>query len=94
MKVRIYKPAKSAMQSGKKNAKKWLLEPIEEQGVRSVNPLMGWVSASNTISQLRFEFSNKEEAIKFAKSKNFAYEVEEPQAATVKQKSYAANFTS
>jgi hypothetical protein len=93
MKVKIYKPTKSAMQSGKKNTKKWLLEPIEKSGIRSVNPLMGWVSANNTLSQLRFEFSKKEDAIEFAKSQNFEYEIEEPNAASLKQKSYAANFT-
>jgi len=93
MKVRIYKPTKSAMQSGKKNTKKWFIEPIDEPGIRSVNPLMGWVSAKNTLSQLHFEFISKEEAIKFAESQNFKYEIEEPNAASIKQKSYAANFT-
>ncbi len=89
----IFQPAKSAMQSGKKNTKKWLMLPIEEKNIRSINPLTGWVSASNTASQFRFEFLNKEEAIKFAKEKGFQYKVEEPHASTLKPKSYAANFT-
>jgi hypothetical protein len=93
MKFRIYKPAKSAMQSGKKNTKKWLMEPIEEKNIRSVNALTGWVSASNTSSQLHFQFASKEEAEKFAQENDFAYEVEEPKFSTLKQKSYAANFT-
>ena len=93
MKVRIFRPTKSAMQSGKRNIKKWLVEPIEETNIRSVNPLMGWVSASNTSSQLQLEFSTKEEAIKFVESRNFQYEIEEPKVASVKQKSYSANFT-
>jgi hypothetical protein len=93
MKFKIYQPAKSAMQSGRKNSKKWLMNPIEKTGVRSVNPLMGWISASNTNSQLRFEFSSKEEAIKFAQSKNFDYEIAEPKSASLKKKSYAENFT-
>jgi hypothetical protein len=93
MKFRIYKPAKSAMQSGRKNTQKWLLVPIEEENIRSVNPLMGWVSAKDTSSQIRFEFADKEEAIKFAENRNFEYEVEEPKSPTIKQKSYAANFT-
>lgn len=93
MKVKIFRPTKSAMQSGKKNTKKWLVKPIEEANIRSVNPLMGWVSASNTSSQLGFEFSSKEAAIKFAESKNFSYEIEEPKISSLKQKSYAANFT-
>lgn len=93
MKVKIFRPTKSAMQSGKGNLKKWLVAPIDESNVRSVNELMKWVSVDNTLSQLRFEFSSKEEAIKFAKSRNFEFEVEEPQISTVKTKSYASNFT-
>ena len=93
MKFRIYQPTKSAMQSGRKNVKKWLMKPIEESGARSVNPLMGWISASNTASQLQFEFLSKEEAIKFAKSRNFSYEISEPKSAALKKKSYAENFT-
>ena len=94
MKFKIYQPTKSAMQSGRRNSKKWLMEVVDENGVRSLNPLMGWVSASDTSSQLKFEFVSKEEAVKFAKSKNFQFEVEEPKVAVLKKKSYAANFTS
>ncbi|MES2961755.1 MAG: NADH dehydrogenase ubiquinone Fe-S protein 4 [Pseudomonadota bacterium] len=93
MKVKIFRPAKSAMQSGKRNIKKWLMEPIEENNIRSVSPVTGWVSASNTSSQLEFVFENKEEAIKFAEKRGFEYEVEEPKEAVVVKKSYAANFT-
>lgn len=93
MKFKIFQPAKSAMQSGKKNTKKWLMLPIEEKNIRSVSPLTGWVSASDTSSQFRFEFLNKEDAIKFAEKKGFQFEVEEPRASTVKPKSYAGNFT-
>lgn len=93
MKVRIYKPTKSAMQSGKQNTKKWLLVPIEEKKVRSVNPLMGWTSVDNTESQLKLYFATKEEAEQYAKSQKFDYIIEEPKASSVKKKSYAANFT-
>lgn len=93
MKVKILRPTKSAMQSGKKNMKKWLMLPVEENDIRSINQTMGWISADNTSSQLRFEFSNKEDAVKFAQEKGFEYEIIEPKTATVKQKSYAANFT-
>ncbi len=93
MKVKISRPTKSAMQSGKRNTKKWLVTPIEEANIRSVNTVTGWVSASDTSSQFRFEFASKEEAIKFAQSRNFVFEIEEPKVASVKQKSYAGNFT-
>ena len=93
MKVKIYQPVKSAMQSGKKNNKKWLVEPVAEKNEKSVNQLMGWVSGDNTQTQLHFGFSNKEEAIAFAKSQNFEYEISEPKTASIKKKSYAQNFT-
>jgi hypothetical protein len=92
MKVKIFRPAKSAMQSGKKG-KKWLMIPVEEANVRSINPLLGWVSVGNSLSQLRLEFQSKEAAVEFAKSRNFEFEIEEPKIASVKQKSYAGNFT-
>jgi hypothetical protein len=93
MKVRIYRQTKSAMQSGKNNIKKWLLVPIEEENIRSLNPLMGWTSADNTQSQLKLFFASKEAAIDYAKSQKFDYEIEEPEISSVKKKSYAANFT-
>ncbi len=93
MKVKIFRPTKSSMQSGKRNLKKWLVEPIEKEDIRSINPLMGWVSASSTLSQFRFEFSNKEEAINFAKERNFEFEIHDPKISSIKPKSYSANFT-
>jgi hypothetical protein len=93
MKFRIFRQAKNAMQSGKKNMQKWLILPIEEKQVRSINPLTGWISAQNINSQFRFEFLSKEEAIKFAQESMFNYVVEEPKEAVMKPKSYAANFT-
>lgn len=93
MKVRIYRPTKSAMQSGKKNIKKWLMTPVEENKTRQLNPLMGWTSSNDTETQLKFFFSSKEEAIKYAENEGFEYEVKEPKTSTMKQKSYAENFT-
>lgn len=80
------------MQSGVKNTKKWLMLPIEKN-IRSVNPITGWISASDTSSQLRFEFPSKDEAINFAQKNKWEFEVEEPQRSSIKPKSYASNFT-
>lgn len=93
MKLKIYRPAKSAMQSGKKNTKKWLVKPIEETNTHSLNQLMKWVSSNDTKTQLRFEFTTKEEAIEFAKSQGFEYEIHQPNISSLKKKSYAENFT-
>jgi hypothetical protein len=93
MKVIICKPAKSATQSGKAKNKKWLITLAEEKNTRQINPLMGWTSSNNTKTQLKFFFSTKEEAINYAKGEGFEYEIIEPNDSTVKQKSYAENFT-
>jgi hypothetical protein len=93
MKFRIFQPAKSAMQSGKKNSRKWLILPIQNN-IRSISPITGWISASDTSSQFRFEFATKDEAINFAQKNKWHFEIEEPQGAKIKPKSYAANFTS
>ena len=93
LKFRIFRPAKNAMQSGKKNTQKWLMLPIEGN-IRSINPLTGWTSASNTTSQFKYEFATKEEAINFATKSKFEFEVEEPHLPDVKPKSYTSNFTS
>jgi len=81
------------MQSGRKNIKKWLMLPVEEKNIREVNPLTAWISASDTSSQLRFEFATKEEAVNFAKRSGFTFEVTESHHSSIKPKSYAANFT-
>ena len=93
MKFLIYRQTKSAMQSGKLNTKKWILEPIEPKNSRSNNNIMHWVSSDNTKNQLRFEFANKQDAIDFASKKNFDFKIIEPQESKIKPKSYAENFT-
>ena len=91
MLVRIFKPAKSAMQSGLARTREWVLEP-EPQVSRSVDPLMGWTTAGETTTQLRLEFDTKEEAIAYAEREGLAYTVQEPEARGLVKKSYADNF--
>ncbi len=93
MQVKIFRPTKSVTQSGKNNVKKWLVVPIVADDARVIEPTMGWITSTDTNSQLHLAFSTKEEAIKFAQEKGFEYEVEEPKTSSIKQKSYAANFT-
>jgi hypothetical protein len=89
--VRIYKPAKTAMQSGRANTKRWLLEhdPADAQ---EADPLMGWAGSSDTDRQVKLWFATKEEAVAFATQKGFACRVEEPNDRTIVPKSYADNF--
>ena len=89
-KAKIYKPAKTAMQSGKRNTKNWILE--FDTLNTGINPLMGWETSQDTMSEIKLEFSNKEQAINYAKKNNIDYYVVEPQKSKVIKKSYADNF--
>ena len=70
--ARIYRPAKSAMQSGRAKSKKWLLE-FEPNAARTVEPVMGWVASADTRSQVRLRFDTLDEAISYAESSGIAY---------------------
>ena len=89
-KAKIYKPAKTAMQSGMRNTKNWLLE--FDALNTGVNPLTGWESSKDTMSEVKLEFSTKEQAISYAKKNNINYYVIEPQKRKVIKKSYSENF--
>ena len=89
-KAKIYKPTKTAMQSGQRNTKNWVLEfDTLDDGV---NPLMGWISSQDTMSEVRLEFPDKVQAINYAKINNISYYVVEPQKRKIIKKSYAENF--
>ena len=89
-KAKIYKPNKSAMQSGLGKTNKWILEYEVEDPI--TNPLMGWESSSDTYSELKLEFSTKELAINYAKKKKIDFELLEPRKRKTVKKSYADNF--
>ena len=89
-KAKIYKPSKTAMQSGLKKFEKWILEYFSEKP--GINPLMGWESSKDTYSELKLEFSSKELAINYAKKKKITYEIIEPRKRKIVKKSYADNF--
>jgi len=89
-KAKIYIPNKSPMQSGLKKTNKWILE-FETQDP-TTNPLMGWESSSDTLSELKLEFSSKEKAIDYAKKKKIDFEIIEPKKRKILKKSYADNF--
>ena len=89
-KAKIYKPTRTAMQSGARNTKNWLLE--FDTLNTGINPLMGWETSQDTMSEIKLEFSNKEQAINYAKKNNIDYYVLEPQRSEIIKKSYAENF--
>tara|TARA_Y100001958_G_C20951190_1_gene353736 strand:- start:50 stop:331 length:282 start_codon:yes stop_codon:yes gene_type:complete len=89
-KAKIYIPNKSPMQSGLGKTQTWILEFETKDPTK--NPLMGWESSSDTYTELRLEFSSKENAINYAKKKKIDYEVIEPKKRKIIKKSYANNF--
>ena len=89
-KAKIYKPSKTAMQSGNRNTKNWLLE--FDTLNTGINPLMGWESSKDTMSEVKLEFLTKEQAINYAKKNNIDYYIIEPQKRKIIKKSYSDNF--
>ena len=79
------------MQSGLGKSNKWIIEfNTKDTGL---DPLMGWESSTDTLSELKLEFSTKELAIEYAKRNKIDFELIEPQKRKTVKKSYADNFT-
>ena len=91
MTARIYKPAKTAMQSGKGKTKDWVLEHIPD-APRTRDPLMGWTGSADTRQQVKLKFDSKDAAIAYAKKHGLGYRVEEEKTAARQKKSYSENF--
>ena len=89
-KAKIYKPSKTATQSGLKKFDKWIIEYITNDP--TINPLMGWESSNDTLGELKLEFSSKENALNYAKKMKIDYEIIEPKKRKIVKKSYADNF--
>ena len=78
------------MQSGTKKFDKWIIEFVTDDP--GTNPLMGWESSTDTYSEIKLEFTNKDLAIEFAQKNNLSFEVIEPKKRKIIKKSYADNF--
>jgi Tfp pilus assembly protein FimV len=89
-KAKIYIPNKNPMQSGNAKNNKWVLEFITKDPTK--NPLMDWESSSDTLTELKLEFSTKELAINYAKKKKIDFDLIEPKKRKTVKKSYADNF--
>ena len=87
----IYKPSKTAMQSGVKKYDKWIVQfLIDKPGI---NPLMGWESSTDTFNSVKLEFKTKELAIEYSKKNKIDYELIESKNRKIIKKSYSDNFT-
>jgi hypothetical protein len=91
MPARIYKPSRNAMQSGKGKSDYWVLEH-EPETRRAADPLMGWTSTSDTVTQVKLTFDTREEAEAYAKRKGLAYTVQVEAPVRAQKKSYSDNF--
>ena len=91
MKAKIFKPSKTAMQSGRSKFNKWVLKFNNNRNQKK-DSLMGWNGGSNTISQVELKFDTKEDAINYAKRNDIEYVVLESSERKVITKSYADNF--
>ena len=91
MKARIYQPEKVATQSGRGKTNKWVLEYIHNDS-REVEPIMGWLSSSDMLQEVKIEFDSRDKAVNYAKENNIKFEIEEPKKKKLRIQSYSDNF--
>jgi hypothetical protein len=91
MTARIYKPARTAMQSGNARTKEWLLD-FEPESPREIEPLMGWTASGDMRQQVRLSFDTAEEAIAYCERHQIPYQVSRPKPAARRIISYSDNF--
>jgi hypothetical protein len=89
--ARIYKPSRTAMQSGAAKTKQWLLE-FEPERPRVAEPLMGWTSSTDMRGQVKLWFDTKDEAIAYAHREGIPFRLEEPHEPKRRPMSYSDNF--
>ena len=91
MRARIFRPAKTAMQSGKAATKRWRLEFVPESR-KTIEPLMGWTSSRDMMGEVVLGFASSEEAVAYAERCKLTYEVVEFQERALTTRGYADNF--
>lgn len=89
--VNIYKPAKTAMQSGQFKTLDWVME-FERQSALHPEPLMGWISSGDMQTQVAIRFKTLEQALRFVGEQGWDYCLKQPHAPLLRPKSYADNF--
>lgn len=91
MQARIYKPAKTAMQSGKAGTQTWILE-FEQTTAKTVEPLMGWTSSGDMRQQVKLKFESKADAVAYADRNGFTYTIFKPREQKRRPMAYSDNF--
>jgi hypothetical protein len=90
--ARIFRPSKTAMQSGRARAQEWVLE-FAPASARTPDPLMGWTLTDDTSAQVRLSFETRDDAVAYAQKHGLAFQVTEPKAPRRILKAYADNFS-
>jgi len=90
--AKIYKPAKTAMQSGRGKTKGWVLEYPRGSKV-AAEPLMGWQASADTTRQIKLRFDSEAAAIAYCEARNIDYELVAPKQRRLRMKAYADNFS-
>ena len=91
MVLRIYKPTKTAMQSGRSKSKSWIAEYISAESLEK-DSLMGWNSSKDTKTQIKIYFNTLEKAVEWAKKNNYQFEIINSQDRKIIPKKYSDNF--
>jgi len=89
--ARIYRPSKTAMQSGRAKTHDWVLD-FAPASARTPDPLMGWSSSSDMNAQVRLTFATREEAVAYATRHGIPFRITEPRTSKKIIKAYADNF--
>ncbi len=91
MLARIYRPAKTAMQSGKAKTTDWILE-FEPASARRSDALMGWTQTTDLDGQISLTFETRDEAVAYAQKHGIAFRLQEQKEPKRILKAYADNF--
>ncbi|NJL07670.1 MAG: ETC complex I subunit [Methylacidiphilales bacterium] len=90
MAARIYKPARTAMQSGRARTKQWVLDFVPDK--RFIEPLMGWTASADTRPQVKLRFATRDEAVAYCDKHGITYQLSEPNEPARHKFSYSDNF--
>jgi len=91
MKVKIYKPVKTATQSGLSKFKHWIVEFPKDNNL-GIEPLMGWHKSDNTFKQVHLQFDTLEQALLYVEKNKLDYILIKQKEKKFKIKSYSDNF--
>jgi len=87
----IYQPARNPMQQGTNGIKNWRVD--FDMRERWENPMMGWTSSADPLSNIAMEFATKEEAVEFCTRQGWGVFVRDLPRKKVFTKNYGDNFS-